>query len=578
MMRRFLILLAGLNGVPAIACAQDTNLAGLWHSKRYFGPEVRGRLEVRQVGPRWQATIGSRVAPVRVYRDSVSFELPAAADFRGRIAAGNIVGHWIEPRRRIAMPVTVTACGTGCYAGHVEPLEDEFTFYMDVTRRPDGRFGAFLRNPERNQGRFIRLDHLVRRGDTVDFRNSAGSLIQTGLLREDKLSVLLRFATHDFRKVHPDSFTHYYPRGQRGLRYTYAPPTPRNDGWAVGRAGDAGFSEEALSGMIQRIIDAVADTNGMYRPHAILIARHGKLVLEEYFLGEHPDKPHNSRSASKTLLTAVLGAAMHAGMRVSPETPVYATMGLASPGLDQRKRAMQLRHLLDMASGLDCDDNVEGSPGAENVVTNQDTLPDWNQLVLGLNMVRDPGERAVYCSVNPMVGGEVVERAVGRSFVDLTRELVTAPLQFGRYAIMLTPAGDSYMGGGAAFTARDFLKLAQLHLDGGVWNGRRILSQAWVRESVQPRYRIGRTFRQGPSGPVETSTNNYGYLWWTTEFEYKDRRVTAHHMSGNGGQYSLFIPDLGLAIATYGGNYNDPSGFYALRELIPRQILPAIIR
>ena len=47
-------------------------------------------VEVRQVGPRWQATIGSRVAPVRVYRDSVSFELPAAADFRGRIAARRV--------------------------------------------------------------------------------------------------------------------------------------------------------------------------------------------------------------------------------------------------------------------------------------------------------------------------------------------------------------------------------------------------------------------------------------------------------------------------------------------------------
>src|SRR6185436_18698335 len=111
--------------------------------------------------------------------------------------------------------------------------------------------------------------------------------------------------------------------------------------------------------------------------------------------------------------------------------------GLASPGLDPRKRAMKLKHLLDMASGLDCDDNVDGSPGNESVVTNQDT--DWIQLVLGLSMVRDPGERAIYCSVNPMVGGEVVERAVGRSFVDLTRELVTAPLQFGRYAITLTP-------------------------------------------------------------------------------------------------------------------------------------------
>src|SRR5688572_2865773 len=382
-----------------VAHAQDTSLVGLWFAKRWFGPEVRGELIVQRTGDRWRASIGARTAEFRVARDSVSFDLPAAAAFKGRMARNSsaIVGQWIEPQRRLAMPLTLTSCGTDCYTARVQPLDDEFTFYMEVKRRPDGRFGAFLRNPERNQGRFIRLDHLVRRGDTVDFRNSAGALIQTGLLREDKLSVLLRFATHDFRKVHPDNFTHYYPRGRRGLRYTYAPPTPRNDGWAVGRAGDAGFSEDALSGMIQRIIDAVADTNGMYRPHAILIARHGKLVLEEYFLGEHPDKPHNSRSASKTLLTAVLGAAMHAGMRVSPETPVYATMGLASPGLDPRKRAMQLRHLLDMASGLDCDDNVEGSPGAENVVTNQNT--DWNQLVLGLNMVRDPGERAVYCSV-----------------------------------------------------------------------------------------------------------------------------------------------------------------------------------
>jgi hypothetical protein len=95
---------------------------------------------------------------------------------------------------------------------------------------------------------------------------------------------------------------------------------------------------------------------------------------------------------------------------------------------------------------------------------------------------------------------------------------------------------------------------------------------------VEPRYRIGRTFRQGPRGPVETSTNNYGYLWWTTEFEHQGRIVVAHHASGNGGQYSMFIPDLGLVIATYSGNYNDPGGFYALRELVPKQILPAIVK
>ena len=569
------VLLLSSSAVLAQASAQDT-LVGLWHSTRYFGPGLRGRVELTMSDGRWRASIGSRTADVRVDRDSVSFDLPVAGTFRGRIVRGSVVGHWIEPRRRIAMPLVLASCGTGCYAGDVDPLEDEFTFYMEVKPRPDGKLGAFLRNPERNQGRFIRLDHLDRRGDTVFFRDARGQLLQTGLLREDKLSVLLRFATHDFRKVNPDSFTDYYPRGRPGVRYSYAPPRRRDDGWAVARARDVGISEEKLAEMVQRFVSDTADSNGMYRPHAILVARHGKLVLEEYFLGEHAGKPHNTRSGSKTILTVVLGAAMHAGMKVGPETPVYATMGMATPDLDPRKRAMKLGDLLNMASGIDCDDNVATSPGNESVVTNQDTVPDWNALVLRLNMVRDPGAQAVYCSVQPMVGGEVVERATGRSFIDLIWELVAAPLQFGRYAIGLTPAGDSYMGGGAALLARDYLKFAQLYANGGTWNGRRILSERWVRESVQPRYRVGRTFRQGPNGPTETNTNNYGYLWWTTEFEHGDRRVLAHHMSGNGGQYSIFIPDLGLTVLTYSGNYNDPGGFYALRELIPKQLLPAV--
>jgi CubicO group peptidase (beta-lactamase class C family) len=561
------------------ARAQDTSLVGLWASKRYFGPEVRGKLELIRTGDRWQVSIGGRSADVRVSRDTVSFSLPSEANFVGRFAGDrrSIVGQWIEPQRRIASPLVLAACGAGCYATTIEPIENEFAFYMDVKRRADGRLSAFLRNPDRNQGFFIGLSHLTRNGDTVFFRNARDTVLEKGLLRQGMLSVLLRFATHDFRKVHPDSFTNFYPRGRPTGAYTYTPPRQRSDGWSVARAQDVGLSEQKLSEMIQRFVNASADSSNMYRPHGILIARHGKLVLEEYFHGEHADKPHDTRSASKTLITVVLGAAMHAGMNVSPATPVYATMGMASSTLDPRKRAMQLRHLLTMSSGLDCDDAVRDSPGAENVVTGQGTNPDWNGLVLGLNMVRDPGALAVYCSINPMVAGEVIERATGRGFTDLMWELVGGPMQFGRHALVLTPLGDSYMGGGARLLPRDFLKVAQLYANGGTWNGRRILTDAWVRESVQPRYRIGRTFRQGPTGPTETNDNNYGYLWWTTEFEHQGRRVLAHHASGNGGQYSMFFPELGLTVVTYGGNYNDSGGFYTLRNLVPREILPAII-
>lgn len=568
-----------------VAHAQDQDLEGLWQSKRIFGPEVRGKLEIRQEGNRWQATIGARLADVRVTNDTVSFDLPYANSYQGRFSKdrASIVGQWIDYRRRVTMPVVLTRCANapGCYSANVEPVDEEFTFYMEVKRRPDGTLGAFLRNPERNQGRFIRLDHLTRRGDTVLLKDARDTTIATGRLQQGRLSAYLRFATHDFQKVHPDSFTNFYPRGYRTGTYSYAQPRARNDGWSVGRARDAGFSEEKLADMVRMYVNASTDSNSAFRPHGILIARNGRIVLEEYFFGEHASKPHDTRSASKSVVTVTLGAAMQAGMKVGPQTPVFATMGMTSSGLDPRKGAMTIYHLLAMSSGLDCDDNApdyEKYPGSEDVITNQDTNPDWLQMVLDLKMLRDPGAQAVYCSINPFLAGEVMSRATGRSFADLAWELVSVPLQFDRHFLLITPTGDSYMGGSAHYLLRDFAKFAQLYANGGMWNGRRILSEAWVKESAEPRYRIGRTFRQGPLGRTETQTNNYGYLWWTTEFEHNGRTVVAHHASGNGGQYSMFIPELDLVIATYAGNYADPNGFYGLRELVPKYILPALVK
>ena len=560
------------------ARAQDTSLVGLWYAKRYFGPEVRGDLILQRIEDHWQATIGARTADVRVVRDSVSFDLPGAAKFRGQIVrkGASIVGQWIEPQRRIAMPLTLASCGTGCYSGRIQPLDDEFTFYMQVKPRADGKLGAFLRNPERNQGRFIRLDHLVRRGDTVFLRNAGDTTIQTGLLRSGRLSAFLRFNTYDFQKVSADSFTHFYPRGWRTGTYTYTPPRATNDGWTVARARAVGMSEEKLAAMVQTLVNSSADSANAYRLHGILVARQGKLVLEEYFLGEHADKPHDTRSASKTLVTVVLGAAMQAGMKVGPETPVFSTIGETSSALDPRKRAMTMRDLLTMNSGLDCDD---GSPnyhaGSEDILTNQDTNPDWLRTVVGLKMLRAPGERAVYCSINPFLAGEVLARATGRSFPDLAWQLVGEPLQMGRYYIVLTPLGESYMGGGARFLPRDFMKLAQLYANGGTWNGRRILSEAWIRESIEPRFLLG-TQIETPN--VVRSRLNYGYLWWSTQYPYQGRVIRAYHASGNGGQYAMFIPDLDLVISAWGGNYADRGGFVSITELIPQQILPAIDR
>ena len=556
--------------------AQDTALVGLWQSTRYTAPPVRGELRITRNADRWQAEIGSRSAVVRVTGDSVHFDLPSAAKFIGHFVRGrtSIMGQWVEGR--IATPVVLTSCGTACYSAVIEPQAAQFTFYMEVKRRADGTLGAFLRNPERNQGRFIGLDHLVRRGDTVYLRNKADTTITKGILQEDKLSVYLRFATHDFVKVHPDSFTWFYPRGFRTGTYTYAMPRKNGDGWSVARAREVGMSEDKLAEMVRTIVNSSVDSANAYRPHGIVVARRGKLVLEEYFFGGSPDQQHNTRSAAKTLVTVVLGAAMHAGMKVGPATPVFATMGQSSTSMDPRKRAVQLKHLLTMSSGLDCDDWVDDyHPGSEEFLTNQDSIPDWLSVVVGLKMLRDPGAKGVYCSINPYLAGNVIERATGKSFIDLTWELVGAPLQMGQYSLVLDPVGHSYMGGGSQWTLRDFAKFAQVYASGGTWNGKRILSEAWVRESIEPRYGLS------PSAGTDfiaRSERDYGYLWWSTPYKYQGREIRAYYASGNGGQFSVLIPDLDLVIASFGGNYNDRGGFFLIRDVIPRWILPAIVR
>ncbi|HEX2204223.1 MAG TPA: serine hydrolase, partial [Longimicrobium sp.] len=461
-------------------------------------------------------------------------------------------------------PLVLEPCGDGCFAGEVVPHPDQLTFFIRVERRPDGSLGAFLRNPERNLGSFIPLAGVEADGSEVRLLDARDSVISRGALRDGVMTVFIpnRGGSYDFTRVRDDAFTFFYPRGRPTARYDYAPPRPRDDGWPVGTLDEAGISRERIRAALDSLVDAPRDSIGAHRLHALLVARHGKLVLEEYFHGADADMPHETRSAAKTLATVLAGAAMEAGMRVGPETPVYATLRPGAAGLDPRKRALTLEHLLSMSSGYDCDDSGE-RPGDEDVITQQAENPDWTGMILDLEMVRAPGDSAVYCSINPHLAGVVLSRATGRPLPELWDELVARPLGMERYYASLAPLGDAYMGGGWRLRMRDFMKLGQLYLDGGTWRGRRVLSEEWVWRSTEPRFPMG-------------SRARYGYLWWTLDYPYAGRTVRAYFASGNGGQYVMVVPELDLVIGANGGNYNDDANWRTALDLIPRVILPAV--
>ena len=137
---------------------------------------------------------------------------------------------------------------------------------------------------------------------------------------------------------------------------------------------------------------------------------------------------------------------------------------------------------------------------------------------------------------------------------------------FGRVAwlqaVDATPSLQPYGGGGTRFTARGFMKMGQLMLNGGTWKGRRILSREFVEKASSPLHTIG----QG----------RYGYLWWVRDFPYKDRTVRAFMANGNGGQGIIVVPELDLVIATYAGNYAARAALEVAQGYPGRFILPAV--
>ena len=552
---------------------------GLWEAKRRFGPDVRGALSIVQDARGWRAEIAGAQTPVKVNGDTVSFTLP---NHGGSLIAylskdhSTIAGHWVQPAvvvsgNEYASPITLKRDGAGRWTGDVVPLDDTMTMYLLIRKRADGTLGAFLRNPDRNLGKQLRVDRIESSGSDVRMIgkwNGTGDqrVLGSGALNEDGFSLFIpgRGGTFDFRRVGDGEFTDFYPRGRPSGSYTYNPPLALDDGWRTGSLAEVGLSPDTIAAFMRAMVNLPMDSLSSQQIHAVLIARHGKLVLEEYFHGESREKAHETRSAAKSITSTLAGAAIYARKGVTLTSPVYAIMsgGKFPDTIEPRKRRVTLEHLLSMSSGLDCDDGDDKSPGNESAVIDQSDEPDYYRLILRLRTIREPGEKAVYCSINPHLAGGVLKKATGQSLPDLFSELVARPLGLDKYYLPLTPTGDVYMGGGVRLTARAFAKFGQMYLDSGVWKGRRILDAAYVKRAGMPRYAM--------------SGAHYGLGWWVIDYPFRGDSVQAYFAGGNGGNVVIVVPRLDMVVTIFGANYQDAATFIPQRVYVPRFILPAV--
>ncbi|MEO7755964.1 MAG: hypothetical protein ABIS07_05265, partial [Dokdonella sp.] len=313
-----------LSGVASSASAQQTSvtastnddLAGLWKAQRWFGLAVRGRLDITHEADGWHADIAGHAVAVKAEGDALSFELPnGEGRFEGRVERARILGHWYPPPSSATFaggifvsPVRLKKDRDGRWSGTLEPAEDTFSFHLLAKSRADGSFDVVLRNHERDLGVQLGANHLMRAGNILVLSGTRRGQTESrelarGSWDSEHHTLRLVFAdrggSYDFTRDGDEST--FYPRSRVPTPYRWRRPPARDDGWPTATLEEAGINRAAIERFVQRILEAPMDAVDAPLVHGVLIARHGKLVLEEYFHGEQRDALHDTRSASKSL-------------------------------------------------------------------------------------------------------------------------------------------------------------------------------------------------------------------------------------------------------------------------------------
>jgi CubicO group peptidase (beta-lactamase class C family) len=338
--------------------------------------------------------------------------------------------------------------------------------------------------------------------------------------------------------------------------------------WPNASPEESGLSEGKLHS-----IEAAVGSGEFKKIGSILVARHGKLVYEGYFEGDVTTL-RDTRSATKTVTGALVGIALDERKLSGVHARVLALLPdrarkLQNP--DPRKAAITVEDFLTMSSPLECDDWNDASRGNEERMY---LVEDWAQFILDLPVrgrmhvgekIEPPpyGRYFSYCTGGVFTLSEVLQKTTGTRTDHYAQQKLFGPLGITNAQWVYSPLNVPQTGGGLRLSSRDLLKIAQLYLDGGQWRGKRIVSEAWVRNSVQPHARID-------------EHTEYGYLWWIKAFQYAGKSYPAFFMSGNGGNKVVAIPALDLAAVITSTNYNTRGMHEQTEKILTDYILAAV--
>ncbi|HEU0014247.1 MAG TPA: serine hydrolase [Longimicrobium sp.] len=333
-----------------------------------------------------------------------------------------------------------------------------------------------------------------------------------------------------------------------------AAPDPGAEADARTPSRAAAAAPRAQPGDTVLLSQALERADGLPNLRGILVSQRGQVLLERYRDGAGADRVTNIKSASKSLLSALVGIAIEEGHVRGVDQPIsdFFPAYFARPGVDPRKRSITVGHLLSMQSGLESTSFNEYGAWVGS--------RDWVRAALDQPMVDAPGGRMLYSTGSTHLLSAILTRATGRSTWAYANEKLAGPLGFRIRPWQRDPQGIYFGGNDMYLTPRQLLRVGQLYLDGGVYRGGQVVPRAWVQESVRPR----------TTSPW--NGHGYGLGWWSRDSG--GRRV--FFAWGYGGQYVFVVPELEL-VAVFISRSDGPRApghLPALHALLDEYLVP----
>jgi CubicO group peptidase (beta-lactamase class C family) len=330
--------------------------------------------------------------------------------------------------------------------------------------------------------------------------------------------------------------------------------------------------DAATTPMLDDITPAV-DAGTYKQITSVIVARGDRVVYERYFDAVGAEALRNTRSATKTVTGMLVGAAVDRGFlrAESPVLPFFKDrLPVANP--DPRKNRITVEDFLTMSSLLECDDENQFSRGNEERMY---LVEDWVKFTLDLPIKGFPdwqpkpeqspyGRAWSYCTAGASTLGPLLERATKQSAPAFAQAVLFKPLGIESVKWQFQPLGSAMTGGGLQLRSRDLLKLGQLYLNNGRWQGHQVISEAWVRRSLSPHAHA-------------REDTDYGYLWWLQTFQINGQKITTYGMYGTGGNKVYVLPVQGVVVVVTTTNFRVAGAGALTDQLFTSVIVPALL-